>query len=147
MQRTISPVDNSIYVEREPATAEQIDHTLDVAVRAQREWKAIPIKERAALCLAMVEAFVGRSERELSATGERVHRRRAETREDLTAQEGQIARLAREGLSNTETGERLFVSPRTVEYHLRKVFTKLGIGSRGELERALPREPGRAVAV
>lgn len=61
MQRTISPVDNSIYVEREPATAEQIDRALDVAVRAQREWKAIPIKERAALCLAMVEAFVGRA--------------------------------------------------------------------------------------
>jgi DNA-binding CsgD family transcriptional regulator len=94
-----------------------------------------------------VEAFVGRSEHELSATGERVRKRSAETREDLTAQEGQIARLARDGLSNTEIGERLFISPRTVEYHLHKVFTKLGIGARDELERALPREPRTAAAL
>ena len=59
----------------------------------------------------------------------------------LTAQEAQIARLAREGLSNSEIGARLFISPRTVEYHLHKVFTKLAISSRSELDRALPADP------
>ena len=62
-----------------------------------------------------------------------------ETRDDLTAQERQIASLARDGLSNPEIGARLFLSPRTVEWHLRKVFTKLGIRSRLELASALPR--------
>ena len=61
-----------------------------------------------------------------------------ETRDDLTAQERQIAELARDGLSNPEIGARLFLSPRTVEWHLRKVFSKLGIQSRRELSRALP---------
>ena len=87
-----------------------------------------------------VEAFAGRAERELLATGERARKRTVETREDLTAQEAQIARLARDGLSNPEIGARLFISPRTVEYHLGKVFTKLQIGSRIELKRALPSE-------
>ncbi|WP_250556045.1 helix-turn-helix transcriptional regulator, partial [Pseudonocardia lacus] len=83
-------------------------------------------------------AFADRAGGELRATGERVRRRVAETRDDLTAQELQIARLARDGLSNPEIGARLFLSPRTVEWHLRKVFTKLGIRSRQELARALP---------
>jgi ATP/maltotriose-dependent transcriptional regulator MalT len=92
------------------------------------------------------EAFAGRSERELLATGERVRKRRVETREELTTQELQVARLAREGLSNPEIGARLFISPRTVEYHLHKVFNKLGISSRNELERSLRSAPSVALA-
>ena len=74
------------------------------------------------------------------ATGETARKRVVETRDDLTAQEAQIARLARDGLSNPEIGARLFISPRTVKYHLRKVFTKLDITSRTELDNVLPRE-------
>src|SRR4051794_12111550 len=84
------------------------------------------------------EAFAGRAERELAATGERARRRSVETREDLTAQEIQVARLAGDGLSNPEIGARLFISPHTVAYHLRKVFSKLEITSRGQLHRVLP---------
>ena len=76
-------------------------------------------------------------ERELAATGERVRKRSVETRDDLTAQEQQIAKLACDGLSNQEIGARLFLSPRTVEWHLRKVFIKLGVRSRRELAGAL----------
>jgi DNA-binding CsgD family transcriptional regulator len=86
------------------------------------------------------DAFGARAARELAATGENVRKRVDETREQLTAQEAQIARLARDGVANAEIGERLFISRRTVEYHLSKVFTKLGISSRHELDRALPRE-------
>jgi len=91
-----------------------------------------------------VEAFAARPRRELAATGESVRRRTAETRDELTAQEGQIARLARDGLSNPEIGTRLFISPRTVEYHLHKVFAKLGISSRNQLHRALGSDPSLA---
>src|ERR687895_587349 len=93
------------------------------------------------------EAFAARAERELLATGERARKRVEETRDDLTAQEAQIARLAGEGLSNPEIGARLFISPRTVEYHLHKVFNKLGISSRNELPRALSTETTPALAV
>ena len=86
---------------------------------------------------AGAEAFAERSRRELSATGETVPRRTAETRDVLTPQEEQIARLAAEGQTNPEIGAQLFISPRTVEYHLRKVFTRLGISSRKELRSAL----------
>jgi len=85
-----------------------------------------------------MEAFAERARRELLATGETVRKRGAETRDDLTAQEQQIARLACDGLSNPEIGAHLFISPRTVEWHLRKVFSKLGIRSRRELRTALP---------
>ena len=84
------------------------------------------------------EAFADRARRELLATGEAVRARTVQTRDDLTAQERQIAELARDGLSNPEIGARLFLSPRTVEWHLRKVFSKLNINSRRELPGALP---------
>jgi DNA-binding CsgD family transcriptional regulator len=90
------------------------------------------------------EAFAGRAALELRATGERARKRTVETREELTAQEAQIAKFARDGLSNPEIASRLFISPRTVEYHLRKVFAKLNISSRRELARALPSEPHAA---
>ena len=94
-----------------------------------------------------MESFAERARRELLATGERVRRRTFETRDDLTPQEEQIARLARDGLSNTEIGARLFLSARTVEWHLRKVFSKLGISSRRALREALPGERSTDIAV
>jgi DNA-binding CsgD family transcriptional regulator len=84
------------------------------------------------------EGFAERARGELLATGETVRKRTVETRDDLTAQEAQIARLARDGRTNPEIGAQLFISPRTVEWHLRNVFTKLGIRSRRELHDALP---------
>jgi DNA-binding CsgD family transcriptional regulator len=84
-----------------------------------------------------MEAFAGRAHNELLATGEKVRKRTVETRDDLTPQERQIAGLACEGLSNPGIGARLFLSPRTVEWHLGKVFGKLGIRSRHELPGAL----------
>jgi DNA-binding CsgD family transcriptional regulator len=92
-----------------------------------------------------MEAFAQRARGELIATGERVRKRSVETRDLLTPQEEQIARLARDGLSNPEIGAHLFISARTVEWHLRKVFTKLGIGSRRQLRVALL-ETGRPIA-
>ncbi|HET8949603.1 MAG TPA: AAA family ATPase [Solirubrobacteraceae bacterium] len=85
-----------------------------------------------------MEAFAARANAELVATGETLRRRTDETRDELTPQERQIALLARDGLSNPEIGARLFLSPRTVEWHLRKVFMKLEIRSRHELSGALP---------
>src|SRR6185437_5931543 len=86
-----------------------------------------------------MEAFAGRARRELRATGETARRHVVAAADgELTAQEGQIARLARDGLSNPEIGARLFLSPRTIQYHLGNVFNKLGITSRGELRRVLP---------
>jgi DNA-binding CsgD family transcriptional regulator len=91
------------------------------------------------LCVTIgMEAFAGRAEGELQATGGTVRKRTVETRDDLTPQERQIARLARDGLSNPEIGAQLFLSPRTVEWHLHKVFAKLEIRSRHELAGALP---------
>jgi len=84
------------------------------------------------------EAFAERARRELLATGEKVRKRDVSTQNDLTPQEEHIARLAREGRSNAEIGVELFLSVRTVEWHLRKVFMKLGIASRKDLKNALP---------
>ena len=83
-------------------------------------------------------AFAERARRELLATGETVRRITADTHDALTHQEVQVARLARDGHTNPQIGAQLFISPRTVEYHLHKVFTKLDIGSRKELGAVLP---------
>jgi DNA-binding CsgD family transcriptional regulator len=86
--------------------------------------------------------FAERARRELKATGETARKRAPATSDQrLTAQEALIARLARDGLSNPEIGARLFISARTVQYHLRKVFAKLGISSRSQLDRVLPDGP------
>jgi len=84
-----------------------------------------------------MRAFAARASHELGATGEKLRRRVAETRDDLTPQERQVAQLARDGLSNAEIGARLFLSPRTIEWHLRHVFAKLDIRSRHQLGGAL----------
>jgi DNA-binding NarL/FixJ family response regulator len=84
-----------------------------------------------------VEALDQRAARELLATGETGRKRTVQAPDQLTAQEAHIARLARDGLSDPDIGARLFISPRTVEYHLRKVFTKVGISSRKQLREAL----------
>jgi DNA-binding CsgD family transcriptional regulator len=86
-----------------------------------------------------MEAFAERARRELLATGETARKRTVQTRYEFTAQEVQIARLAGDGFTNPEIGAQLFISARTVEWHLRKVFGKLGISSRRELHQALAR--------
>jgi ATP/maltotriose-dependent transcriptional regulator MalT len=90
-----------------------------------------------------MEAFAGRTRRELAATGETVRKRTAGPSDQLTPQEAQIAQLARSGLPNLEIGAQLFLSPRTIEWHLRNIFTKLGISSRRQLSTALA-QPGQA---
>jgi DNA-binding CsgD family transcriptional regulator len=85
-----------------------------------------------------MEAFAERARRELAASGETARQRTTKTHDQLTPQETQIAQLARDGLSNPEIAAQLFLSTRTVEWHLRKVFTKLEITSRLQLQRALP---------
>jgi DNA-binding CsgD family transcriptional regulator len=85
-----------------------------------------------------IEGFAERARRELIATGQTLRKRTIDTVDELTAQEAQIAGLARAGHTNPEIGAKLFISARTVEWHLRKVFTKLGISSRRELYAALP---------
>ena len=94
-----------------------------------------------------LEAFAGRAERELRAAGAIVRREQAmASNESLTPQEEQIARLAGEGLTNPEIGARLFLSPHTVEWHLRKVFQKLGISSRREISAKFPRDSSATTA-
>jgi DNA-binding NarL/FixJ family response regulator len=79
-------------------------------------------------------AFADRAEREQAATGEHARARTVDTQDQLTPQEARIATLAREGRTNQEIGAQLFISPRTVEYHLHKVFAKLDISSRAQLK-------------
>jgi DNA-binding NarL/FixJ family response regulator len=90
------------------------------------------------------EGFAERARRELLATGETARKRVVQTGSDLTAQETQVALLALDGLSNPEIGARLFISDRTVQYHLSKVFDKLGITSRVQLDQVLPSDPDLA---
>jgi DNA-binding CsgD family transcriptional regulator len=109
----------------------------------RRERRRLEGREQLGIAFEMfsamgIEAFAERTRRELLATGEHVRTRTVETRDELTAQEVQVARLARDGLSNAEIGERLFISQHTVAYHLRKVFSKLDITSRSQLRRGLP---------
>ncbi|HEV3228638.1 MAG TPA: LuxR C-terminal-related transcriptional regulator, partial [Solirubrobacteraceae bacterium] len=108
----------------------------------RRERRRGEAREQLRSAHAMLEAmgmvaFAERAVRELRATGETAARRSVETTTDLTAQEAHVAKLARDGLSNPEIGARLFISARTVQYHLSKVFTKLDITSRGQLDRVL----------
>jgi ATP/maltotriose-dependent transcriptional regulator MalT len=91
-----------------------------------------------------MEGFAERTRRELLATGATVRMRTADAVDQLTEQEAHIARLARDGLSNPEIGAQLFISARTVEWHMRKVFAKLGVSSRHQLRTAMP-ERGRPV--
>jgi DNA-binding CsgD family transcriptional regulator len=117
----------------------------------RREGKRIEAREHLEIAHEMLseigmQAFAERARRELVATGAKARKRSADTRGDLTAQEIQIAKLARDGHSNPEIAAQLFLSPRTIEWHLRKVFTKLEISSRKELSKALGRraqEPQR----
>jgi DNA-binding CsgD family transcriptional regulator len=108
----------------------------------RRQNRRVEARDQLRTCYEMftlmgAEAFAERARRELVATGETVRKRSVETRGELTAQEAHVARLARDGLSNPEIGARLFISARTVQYHLRKVFQRLDITSRGELHRVL----------
>jgi DNA-binding NarL/FixJ family response regulator len=84
------------------------------------------------------EAFASRSRGELLATGERARKRNVETLSDLTPQEAHVAHLAAAGGTNAEIAAELFLSPSTVEYHLRKIFRKLAVTSRRQLKGALP---------
>jgi DNA-binding CsgD family transcriptional regulator len=108
----------------------------------RRQHRRVDAREQLRAAHAMLEemgaeAFAERASRELEATGETVRRRTVETLDELTPQEAQVARLAADGQTNPEIGAQLFLSPRTVEWHLSKVFGKLGIGSRKELPSAL----------
>jgi DNA-binding CsgD family transcriptional regulator len=134
---------------------ESIEHVAGTSVRAQLgrsrllygEWlrrENRRLEARAQLRIAHdmlsamgAEAFAERARKELLATGETVRKRTVQAASELTAQEAYIARLAVDGRTNTEIGTQLFLSARTVEWHLRKVYTKLGIGSRRELRWAV----------
>jgi len=115
----------------------------------RREGRRVDAREQLRVAreelLAMgADGFAERARHELLATGEKVRKRREDTRDELTPQEAHIARLAREGRTNPEIGAELFLSARTVEWHLKKVFTKLGISSRRALRGALPMETAHA---
>jgi DNA-binding CsgD family transcriptional regulator len=117
----------------------------------RRERRRLDAREQLRIALEMftsmgTDAFAARAERELLATGERVRKRTVETRDELTPQEAQIAKLASEHLSNADIGARLFISQHTVAYHLRKVFSKLDITSRNQLDQVLPERGVRQTA-
>jgi len=108
----------------------------------RRQGRRLDARKQLYIALEMLEVmgmegFAERARRELRATGETARKRRVESRGELTAQEAQVAKLARDGLSNPEIAARLYISARTVQYHLSKVFAKLGINSRSQLDRTL----------
>jgi DNA-binding NarL/FixJ family response regulator len=108
----------------------------------RRRGRRVDAREHLTLALEVFRevclfGFADRARRELLATGQTARKRTDETRLDLTARESHIAQIAAAGLTNPEIGEQLFLSPRTVEWHLRKIFTKLGISSRRELNAIL----------
>ena len=103
-----------------------------------RSWPSRSLRRPTWLTCSAAEGFAERARRELHATGETVRSRTVGPDGDLTPQEVEIAARARDGKTNSEIGAELFLSPRTVEWHLRKVFPKLGITSRRELPHALP---------
>jgi DNA-binding CsgD family transcriptional regulator len=108
----------------------------------RREHRRVDAREQLRIAHEMLadmgaDAFAERARRELTATGEMVRKRTAQTLDELTPQEAQVARLAADGNTNPEIAAQLFLSPRTVEWHLGKVFDKLGISSRKELRTAL----------
>ena len=116
----------------------------------RREGRRIDAREQLRTAFELLtgmgmEGFGERARRELTATGLKVRQRRPETRDALTPQEDQIARLASDGLSNPEIGAQLFLSPRTVEWHLHNVFVKLGIRSRKRLRSVLLASDGEPV--
>jgi DNA-binding CsgD family transcriptional regulator len=130
------------YLRRTPISMELARSHLLFGEWLRRQNRRVDAREQLRIAhesfVAMgAEAFADRAGRELAATGETVRKRTVDTREDLTAQEAQIARLAAEGRTNPEIGAELFISARTVEWHLRKVYPKLGIASRRELRRTL----------
>ena len=132
-----------VRLSRAPVRAELARTRLLYGEWLRRERRRVDAREQLRTSHEMlttmgIGAFAARARRELLATGETVRKRTVETRDELTAQERQIALLARDGFSNPEIGTRLFISPQTVKYHLRKVFIKLGISARHELDRALP---------
>jgi DNA-binding CsgD family transcriptional regulator len=109
----------------------------------RRENRRVDAREQLRIAYDMlasmgVQGFAARARRELLATGETVRKRTVDTVNELTPQEAEIARLARDGYTNPEIGARLFISARTVEWHLGKVFTKVGVSSRRDLRIALP---------
>jgi DNA-binding CsgD family transcriptional regulator len=108
----------------------------------RREGRRIDAREQLRTAYEMfgdmgIPGFAERARRELAATGEAARKRKDEARDDLTAQEAQIAQLASEGLTNPEIGAKLFLSPRTIEWHLRRIYPKLGVSSRKELRTVL----------
>jgi len=104
----------------------------------RREYRRIDAREQLRVAHEMLtemglDGFADRARQELLATGETVRKRTVDTLTELTAQESQITKLARDGRTNQEIGSQLFISPRTVEWHLGNIFTKLGITSRKDL--------------
>ena len=133
-------------VSAEPAPARAARAYLLYGEWLRRQKRAPDAREQLRLAYELFDemgmvGFALRAHHELRATGETVRKRRDDTRNDLTPQEEQIAYLARDGRTAHEIGAQLFISGRTVEWHLRKVFAKLGITSRRGLAGALPSRP------